>query len=1610
MAPYNNQNQNQNQNPTNLTELIDEALPFRNAPQRYELERLVELARVEGPFSFFNRVGETVDNVNSASIKVNEILESFQNFFTPAGKSSAARLLAFASMQFVLLKGEFSVSRVCALIVSILLYSGKSLTDIGSEIKYVLGLCTENAEDREELKNVANSEIGSIDFLEPILNNISNLAPLVSGLVVLVATSVMGINCSMADLASSMSKIKRIGDGASCVTSWVKSILEWVVDRYYKHVYGCSKKEKELFDQLPEFERLRNEVYTVCALKIDDFYKSKELCDRVKTLYSDFQRLGKFIFSRDRLMSKELQYAFSTLERKFLPFYESVSSSPLFMNVTRSRPCTIYFYGKPGVGKSNCINFLAAKLVRKLYPDRKFNGENSVMWSRRVENEFHDGYAHQPVVQFDDFLQAVDSQSKPNPEIRELIYMVNDAPYQLHMSDVKEKKNVYFDSEHVFVSSNMKVPAAVSIHDVNALRRRFNFGVEVKVRPEFGAYYGMRPRGYYRVDPTKTKSTLDTDVYEFHLYDVCTGENLVEDGSPVVLNFQQFFNRYVDYYRTVRARDISTRDLIYAALDEDYDAEAEISLSIGQTFESAMAWLNPRIETNLESDVASEIAEMASSEPDNVMSDKDDVEGFLASFLSKKGSIIEGVKSKTQEIHQELGKVYDHCITALHKRWETIKQTVDTEKWMLLAAVGAIGVAIGYCMWPRGGCRLKPDTGCLFSRVCAKQCKKCDYLKEVCGNVLSLQDIIFTRTEWNYRASAILARDEPAYNSVKTYFYNKLQDLSADVELSRPSARRARVERYGSETVGVARVERYGSEKVNAARVERYGNEPVGVARVESARRARKAKSERYGSEPVHVADVEISAGSSFDFQSLTAARQQYLKVMLRNQVILQIGGRDGLANFLRGRTIIVNRHYMPFIESNGGFEVRNPGCSEGTFVRTNECVFKNVNRKGQEQDLMLVRLPKCIPSRPDITSLIIEASAHNNVEDAGGVFLRWKQENGITSLRETILDEVRCADVDAISNGTTYHVRRGYSYAKCSAPGECGGLLFTQSTRAQGKLIGLHACATSRNSYAEALEKQVILDALDEIEDKIVSAEMGGEVVAFERFDVGDVIHCGELEPTRASTKTQIKPSPLNGVLAAPKMKPAYLGKFRKDGELHDPLRKGLMKVGGSQKRIDPKLLKLAVHDVKRLIKAEMDRPIHGVLTHDQSIMGVEDDDMIGPIVRSTSAGYPWVLGKDPKYPGKKQWLNQIVNGKLTDDYKLDDPELLEAIEKRIAQAKKGIRTPTIYSACLKDERRPIAKVDAGKTRVFAGAPMDFVLCARRYYSDFIASMMANRIYVESAVGIDCHSEWSELVNFLRGKGDNVVAGDFSNFDGSLLSEVMWEIFGIIDNWYGDGEENSLVREVLFEEIANSFVLCDGHLMQWTHSQPSGNPLTVIINSMFQMIMFRVAYLDLKLQQGLPFICDFRDNVRMAVFGDDGVLSVSDAVVDWFNQKSITESLAKYGLTYTDEAKSGAEYTTRRLQDVSFLKRGFLFEGGIWRAPLDRDVLYEMCLWYKGPHATSQTLLNCEDALREAAVHGEAFYREFSQEMEFALEECGMTLSVLTYEEQLEALYHHLS
>jgi hypothetical protein len=384
--------------------------------------------------------------------------------------------------------------------------------------------------------------------------------------------------------------------------------------------------------------------------------------------------------------------------------------------------------------------------------------------------------------------------------------------------------------------------------------------------------------------------------------------------------------------------------------------------------------------------------------------------------------------------------------------------------------------------------------------------------------------------------------------------------------------------------------------------------------------------------------------------------------------------------------------------------------------------------------------------------------------------------------------------------------------------------------------------------------------------------------------------------------------------------------------------------------------------------------------------LIGSEDFPFIDSVKRGTSPGFPYVL-KLGKLKGKKSWLGG-------DETMTPTPEFWRDFHAMEALLLAGERPQTLAIAQTKDERRPIAKVDQGKTRIFTIVNFVLNILVRKYFGAFISKFKEGRIDNESGVGVNVHSlDWTRLAYRLQSKGQHVIAGDFSNYDGSQNVYIMRGLCDVINKLYGD--EFSLVRETIIEELINPNLIVREGVYALSGINTSGNAITVQLNGLVNMVLMRYAYLLLKHRKTGSLYNDFTDHVYMVQFGDDNVLNISDEVIEWFNQATITEALDTIGITYTDEAKTGVLVKSRTLDEVKFLKRQFRKTGLTYTAPLESDVINEMMLWVRNCRTQSEnieaTVENIDSALTEATAHGEAYYKDIVARVSFACEQVGI-------------------
>ena len=210
------------------------------------------------------------------------------------------------------------------------------------------------------------------------------------------------------------------------------------------------------------------------------------------------------------------------------------------------------------------------------------------------------------------------------------------------------------------------------------------------------------------------------------------------------------------------------------------------------------------------------------------------------------------------------------------------------------------------------------------------------------------------------------------------------------------------------------------------------------------------------------------------------------------------------------------------------------------------------------------------------------------------------------------------------------------------------------------------------------------------------------------------------------------------------------------------------------------------------------------------------------------------------------------------------------EAVDAISACYEQGQRATPVFMAHLKDQAIPKKKVDAEKVRVFVGGPMAWTIVVRQRLLWFIRLAQCNRIPFELGAGTVAQSvEWGHIYEYLTAFGtDRIVAGDFGKFDKRMGSSFILYAYWIIVQFAqkaGMSDEDIQQIWCIAEDTAFAFTNFNGDLIMFLGSNPSGHPLTVIVNSLVNSLYMRYVY-----RQVAPHAEKerFKQNVHLYTYG----------------------------------------------------------------------------------------------------------------------------------------------
>lgn len=380
-------------------------------------------------------------------------------------------------------------------------------------------------------------------------------------------------------------------------------------------------------------------------------------------------------------------------------------------------------------------------------------------------------------------------------------------------------------------------------------------------------------------------------------------------------------------------------------------------------------------------------------------------------------------------------------------------------------------------------------------------------------------------------------------------------------------------------------------------------------------------------------------------------------------------------------------------------------------------------------------------------------------------------------------------------------------------------------------------------------------------------------------------------------------------------------------------------------------------------------------VLSDKAAVNGIPGVMYIDAMNFGSSMGFPWNCSKqaflipdpDEQRPDAKnfdaEWWARV-----------------RVIEEKYAR---GERAYPVFMGHLKDEATPEKKCRIKKTRLFTGAPSDWSCVVRKNLLSFVRLLQKNRYVFEAGVGcVAQSSEWGDIHKYLTAFGsDRIVAGDYGKFDKHMASDFILTAFQIIARLHKcAGLPDEVIRTIMGIGFDTSFPLCNinADLIEFFGTNPSGHPLTVVINSIVNALYMRYVY---KMLNPAQECASFKKNVHLYTYGDDNIMGVArDA--DWFNHTAIQSALAKIGVEYTMAEKEAASVPFISIGDCQFLKRKWRFEEEVnnYVCPLDEEsIIKSLTVWV--PSSTickeKQMVAVMSSACREYFFYGKQKFNE---------------------------------
>ncbi len=696
------------------------------------------------------------------------------------------------------------------------------------------------------------------------------------------------------------------------------------------------------------------------------------------------------------------------------------------------------------------------------------------------------------------------------------------------------------------------------------------------------------------------------------------------------------------------------------------------------------------------------------------------------------------------------------------------------------------------------------------------------------------------------------------------------------------------------------------------------------------------------------------------------------------------------------GHIYVTNNHGLP---DNGNFkmDVVVAPFQEGINSNLTMLVTQRDIYRIPEMDVAFIRIRNLAP----VKNLLDLFPKHN----IGGIFKGSyiaRTESGAITTNE--LQRIKRRTTPSVVGINLPDELWGAFCSKTTVNGDCGSIMLAQTPYGP-VILGFHVLGSSTEVCSLPLTNEIVQKGLNHFaEPHIQSNTPNLKVEGFETpltslhpksvaryIDDGTAQVYGSFGGFKQAPKSHVKPTLISECVQATCKIPLKHTKPMMSG--YQPWRTAALDMVKPVMDIDTDVLGKCVEAYTQDILAGLSSDdLAEIMVYDNAtaINGAAGVQYVDKMNRNTSAGFPF-------NKGKKNFL-EVLPGPSGTEWVQPTPQIMEMLEEIHTAYVNGERAAPIFNAHLKDEAVTHKKAAIGKTRVFTGAPFAWSIENRKYLLSVTRVLQRNKYVWEGMPGMNAMSrEWETLYRYLTKFGtDRIIAGDYAAFDKTMPPCVILAAFDVLSNICkaaGYTEEDLRVVQGLAEDTAFPIVAFNGDLMSFNGSNPSGHPLTVIINGLANALYMRMCYYLLNPEKE---VTSFKKNVALATYGDDNIMGVS-VRTPWFNHTAIQNTLKNLGIRYTMADKEAESVPYITIEESSFLKRSFRFEKdvGMHVCPLEEDSIWKsltigvvsdtLC-----PEAQSAEVF--KNALREFFFHGRDVFERRSAELISVMHTAGLT------------------